>query len=269
MPIKNGTARVWQVQPSADGKRWSTNPLGDRSSGIAFVRQSPTLAQLWTGGSDWNAPGTVTLSSVSAGNLVLTFGGWWDSNHGTGGTQQLPSSSNGGTLGAGANPTLPSFSPSPGWPVHGQVGHLLGANAGTHVLTPQNIGLSGDGYFFAAEFSGAGSTWSLVDSGTNLALSGTAGAVDGVSVNTAGTAAQVGDLVVALCVTDGDPSAIGVGAPSGYPNQLLQTTTATDNIGVGVGWKLATSSGQQSASWTWADNDCKLGAGLIAVYRKT
>lgn len=254
--------------PSAATRALSA-PFNGGSGSYARIQQSSTLAQIWTGGSDWNSPGNVTLPSVAAGNLVLTFGGWWDSNHGTGGTQQLPSSSNGGALGAGANPTLPSFTPSPGWPVHGQIGHLLGANAGSHVITPQNIGLSGDGYFFAVEFSGPGSTWSRVDGGTNLALSGTAGAVDGVSVNSDGTAAQVGDLVVALCVTDGDPSAIGVGAPSGYPNQLLLTSTATDNIGVGVGWKIATAAGQQSASWTWADNDCKLGAGLIVVYRKT
>lgn len=237
-------------------------------SSISLVQQSATLAQIWTGGSDWNSPGNVTLSGVSAGNLVLTFGGWWDSNHGTGGTQSLPTDSN-GTVSAGRNPALPSFTPSPGWPVHGQIGYIASAASGTHVITPQNIGLSGDGYFFAAEFTGPGSTWALVDGGDNLALSGTAGAVDGVTVNTAGTAAQAGDLVVAVSVTDGDPSAIGVGAPSGYANQLLLTNTATNNIGVGVGWKIATASGQQSASWTWADNDCKLGAGLIAVFRRS
>jgi len=238
------------------------------SGAIEFVRQSSTLAQIWTGGSVWNSPGNVTLSGVASGNLVLTFGGWWDSEHGTGGTQVVPTNTN-GTFSAGRNPTLPSFSPAPGWPVHGQIAYIAGSNAGTHVITPQVIGLSGDGYFLAAEFAGPGSTWTLVDGGDNLALSGTAGAVDGVTVNTVGTAAQLGDLVVAVCVTDGDPSAIGVGAPTGYANELLATVTATDNIGVGVGWKLATVAGQQSASWTWADNDCKLGAGLIAVFRKS
>lgn len=254
--------------PSAATRALSA-PFNGGSGSYARVQQSSTLAQLWTGGSDWNSPGNVSLSGVAVGNLLLTFGGWWDSNHGTGGTQSLPSSSNGGTLTAAVNPTLPSFTPSPGWPVHGQIAYFGAPSAGSHVITPQNIGLSGDGYFFAVEFSAPGSTWSLVDSGTNLALSGTAGAVDGVTVNTAGTSAQIGDLVVAMVVTDGDPSAIGAGAPSGYPNELLATVTATNNIGVGVGWKVATAAGQQSASWTWADNDCKLGAGLIAVFRRT
>ncbi|MEQ1685471.1 MAG: hypothetical protein ABL916_17645 [Burkholderiaceae bacterium] len=256
--------QLWH--PTADTR---ANSVPSAGGAIQFIRKSATLAQIWTGGSDWNSPGNVTLAGVASGNLVLAFGGWWDSNHGTGGTQSLPSSSNGGTLSAAVNPTLPSFSPAPGWPVHGQIAYLAGANAGSHVLTPQNIGASGDGYFLAAEFSGPGSTWSLVDAGSNLALSGTSGAVDGVTVNTAGSSAQVGDLVVGLCVTDGDPSAIGVGSPTGYADNLLTTITATDNIGVGIGWKLATVAGQQSAAWAWADNDCKLGAGLIAVFRRS
>lgn len=264
------TRRRSSFFPSA-ATRADASPYSYSGGGgsIARVQQSATLAQIWTGGSDWNAPGNVTLTGVAAGALLISCGGWWDSNHGTGGTQSLPSSSNGGAFTAARNPTLPSFSPAPGWPVHGQIGYIGNANSGTHVITPQNIGLSGDGYFFVAEFEGPAGAWSLVDGGDNLALSGTAGAVDGVTVNTVGTAAQIGDLVVAVCVTDGDPSAIGVGAPSGYANELLATITATDNIGVGVGWKIATAAGQQSASWTWADNDCKLGAGLIAVFRRS
>lgn len=243
--------------------------IGFGAGGGAFskAQQSSTLAQLWTGGSDWNSPGTVTLTGVTSGNLLISIGGWWDSNHGTGGTQSLPTDTN-GTFSAGRNPTLPSFTPSPGWPVHGQIGYIAGAAAGTHVVTPQNIGLSGDGYFLVAEFGGGSGTWSLIDGGDNTALSGTAGAVDGVTVNTAGTSAAVGDLVIALAVTDGDPSAIGIGSPSGYSNNLLTTITATDNIGVGAAWKIATSSGQQTAAWTWTDNDCKLGAACIAVFRR-
>ena len=94
----------------------------------------------------------------------------------------------------------------------------------------------------------------------------TAGAVDGVSVTTSGSA-QVGDLVIAGVLTDGDPTAIGVGAAPGY-TELLSTSTTTNNIGAGLGWKVATSSGTQSATWTWADNDQKMGAAVIAVYRR-
>lgn len=233
---------------------------------FAVVQQSSTLAQVWTGGSDWAAPGNVTLTGVTSGNLLLSFGGWWDSTHGTGGTQVLPTDTN-GTFSAGRNPTLPSFSPSPGWPVHCQIGYIAGVAAGSHTSTPQNIGLSGDGYFFTVEFSGGSGTWTLVDGGDNTALSGTPGAVDGVSVSTVGTSAQAGDLVVAIAVTDGNPSAIGIGAPSGY-TELLNTPTTTTNISIGVGWKTVSTGGTQSASWTWADNDCQLGAACIAVFRR-
>lgn len=268
MPIKSGVSRAWNIQPSSDGKRWSAYPAGDKPAGsFSVVQQSSTLAQIWTGGSTWNSPGNVSLSGVASGNLLLSFGGWWDSAHGTGGTQSLPTDTN-GTFSAGRNPTLPSFSPSPGWPVHGQIGYIASAAAGSHTVTPQSIGLSGDGYFFIVEFGGGAGTWTLIDGGDNLALSGTPGAVDGVSVSTVGSSTQAGDLVVAIGVTDGNPSAIGIGAPSGY-NQLLATITATDNIGVGVGWKVAATGGVQSASWAWADNDCQLGAACIAVFRRS
>lgn len=234
-------------------------------STIARVQQSPTITQVYST-SAWS-PTTTSLSGVAPGNLLVSIGGWWDSNHGNGGTQVLPTDSN-GSFSAARNPTLPDGVAPPGWPVHGQIGYIASANSGSHTFTPQNIGASGDGYFLVAEFGGQGSTWSLVDSGDNMAGSATAGAIDGVSVNTVGSSAQVGDLVIAVVVTDGDPTAIGVGAPTGYANQLLSSSTTTTNIAAGAGWKIVTTGGQQSASWTWADNDCKIGCGLIAVFRR-
>lgn len=230
---------------------------------ITKQQQSATLVQLWLADNAWQSPGTVTLTGVQAGALLLTFGAWWDADGG----QVLPSSSNGGTLSAGVNPALPS-GPS-GYATHCQLAHFLSAAAGTHVITPQSVGADGDGYFLAAEFRATfGSSWSLVDSGSNVSESATAGAIDGISVNTAGTAAQVGDLVIAGALSDGDPTAIGIGAAPGY-TELLATSTTTDNIGAGWGWKIATSAGQQSAAWTWADNDQKMGAAVIAVYRRS
>lgn len=234
---------------------------------ITKVQQSALLTQLWTPDDAWQSPGNVTLSGVSAGNLVLTFGAWWDTGGGGGGAQQIPTDSN-GTLAAGISPAFPSASP-PNWPVSGQILRILSAAAGNHVITPPVLGADGDGLFFAAEFSGgAAGTWTQVEANSNVVLSATPGAVDGVSVSTAG-AAQVGDLVVALCTTDGDPSAIGVGAPSGYANEILLTTTTTVNIAAGAGWMIATSAGAQTASWAWADTACQLGQACIAVFRFT
>lgn len=235
---------------------------------ITKVQQSALLTQLWTPDNDWQSPGNVTLTGVAAGNLVVSLGAWWDTVRSNGAAQGIPTDSN-GTLAAGISPTLPDTTPAPGWPVSGQICRILSAAAGNHVITPPGLGVDGDGLFFAAEFSGGvAGTWTQVEAASNIALSGTPGAVDGVSVSTAG-AAQVGDLVVALCTTDGNPSAIGVGAPSGFANEILLTTTTTVNIAAGAGWMIATSAGAQTASWTWADNDCQLGQACIAVFRFT
>lgn len=239
------------------------------SGSISLVQQSSTITQLFTGGSTWS-PANTSLSGVVSGNLLISLGGWWDSAHGTGGTQVLPTDSN-GTFSAARNPLLPSFTPSPGWPVNGQIGYIASAAAGAHTVTPQNIGGSGDGYFLFAEFNANfGSTWSLIDGGDNLNRSGTPGAVDGVSVSTDSNLAQVGDLVIALCVTDGNPTAIGVGSPTtGTWNNLLTTLTTASNIGMGAAWRIATAAGVQTADWVWADNDCQIGCGLIVVLRRS
>lgn len=247
--------------PSAETR---ANSVPAYSANYQRVQQSSTLVQLWSPDNAWQSPGFVALSGVQAGSLVITFGAWWDAVHGVGGTQSLPSSSNGGTLSAGANPTLPNGASA--YPTHCQIAHLLGASAGGHNITPQSVGADGDGYFLAAEFSGPPGTWVLVTSGSAVSESATAGAVDGVTVTTAGSA-QVGDLVIAGVLTDGDPTAIGVGAAPGY-NEMLSTITTTNNIGAGLGWKIAASAGAQSAAWTWADNDQKIGAAVIAVYRR-
>ena len=235
------------------------------SAAISKTQQSANLVQPWSPDDAWPAPGYVTLTGVQTSSLLITFGAWWDDVHGPAGTQSLPSSSNGGTLSAGINPTLPN-GPS-GYPTHCQIAHFLSPAAGTHNITPQAVGANGDGYFLAAEFSGPSGTWSLVTTGSNVSESATAGAVDGVTVTTSGSA-QVGDLVIAGVLTDGDPTAIGVGAAPGY-TEMLSTSTTTNNIGAGLGWKIATSSGVQSAAWTWADNDQKIGAAVIAVYRRS
>lgn len=266
VPSKSGVSRAWNIQPSSDGRRWSAYPAGDKpGSGYAKVQQSTTLVQPWTPDTTWQAPGNVTLSGVSASNLVITVGGWWDATHGVGGTQSLPSSSNGGALSAGVNPTLPNGAST--YPTHCQIAHFLSPNSGGHTITPQSLGDSGDGYFFATEFSGPNGTWSLVTSGAAVNESATAGAIDGVTVNTSGSA-NAGDLVIAAVLTDGDPSAIGVGAAPGY-TELLATSTTTNNIGLGAGWMVASSSGVQSATWAWADNDQKMAAAVIAVYRRS
>lgn len=265
MAAKNAVAKAWAVTPSFDGKRWSAYPAGDRpGSSYAKIQQSSTLTQLWSPDDAWQSPGFVALSGVQGSSLLVTFGGWWDAAHGVGGAQSLPSSSNGGSLSASVNPALPNGASA--YPTHCQLAHFLSPSPGAHNITPQSVGAAGDGYFLAAEFSGPPGVWSLITTGASVNESATAGAVDGVSVSTAGSAA-VGDLVIAGVLTDGDPTAIGIGAAPRF-EEMLATSTTANNIGLGLGWKIATSAGPQSAAWTWADNDQKLGAAVIAVFRR-
>lgn len=232
---------------------------------ISMVQKSTDAVMLFSAGV-WS-PATSTLSSVAAGNLVLSMGVWWNADD-MGAAQEIPTDSNGTLVGAGAaNPTVPTNpTPAPGWPVAPQICYIANANSGSHVLTPISPGGGGDGYFFGVEFNKPGVTWSLVDSGYQFSGSSTPGAVQSITVNTDGTAAQAGDLVVALVVLDGDPTAFGIGGPSGY-TEIWSTTTTSNNVSGGAGWKTASGSGQQSASWSWSDSATQMAGAVIAVFR--
>jgi hypothetical protein len=250
------------------GFRVSVMPKSAASAGpITLVQQSATLTQLFSVGS-WSSA-TTTLVSVAAGNLVLSMGVWWNATD-IGAPQRIPTDSNGTLVAAGAaNPNAPANpTPDPGWPVAPQICYVAAANSGGHVLTPLSLGGGGDGYFFGLEFNQSGSTWSLIDSGAQFSGSATPGAVQSITVTTAGSSAQSGDLVVALLALDGNPTAFGIGGPAGY-TQIFSTSTTTDNVSGGAGWKTANSSGAQSASWSWSDSATQIANAVIAVFRRT
>lgn len=239
---------------------------------ITKVQQSSLMTMLFSTG-NWS-PSSTSLSGVQSRNLIVSMGGWWDAVNGGSGLTALPTDTNGTFSASGnARPNNPGVpTPVPGWPVVPQMGHQLSANAGSHTITPFNVGPGGgDGYFVAAEFSGGSAgTWTLVDSGNQWVGSGTAGAIDTVTVNTAGSLAAVGDLVVSICSTDGDPTAFGLSNPSNLSwNNIATTSTTTNNIGFGAAWRLATVAGTQSATWDTPDTACEMSFAAIAVFRFT
>lgn len=75
MAIKSGVARVWQVKPSADGKRWSAYPAGDKSAGgdPALGVHNSRADISGAGGNPDPAP--VTLSGTSSGSTRVIFVG--------------------------------------------------------------------------------------------------------------------------------------------------------------------------------------------------
>lgn len=233
--------------------RWGPSPSH------VVAQQSSLLTQEWSGAGGagaWIPSSSLSLSGVTAGNLLTSFGGWWNGTPGTGNPTPLPTDSN-GTLQAGSNPGMPAS-----LPVHGQIGYIGSAAAGSHTISPNTIDDQGDGYFRVYEWSG---TYTLVTAGNNSAQ-GSAGSVNGITVTSAGSA-QVGDLVVAACVTDGDPVSDPPGAASGYAT-LFQTSQSDRNIAIWAGFKAATSAGTQSAVFAWSDNTCLIGSAVIAVFRR-
>lgn len=236
---------------------------------ITKVQQSSLISLLFSSGGVWS-PTTTAMSGVAAGNLVITMGAWWMASRSDGAAQDLPTDSN-GTLVTNStlSPPLPLAAVPPGWPVAPQLCYILSASAGTHTFTPPALNANGDGYFGAVEFNAPGATWSLVDSGYAFAGSATIGAVDGVVVNTTGTAAAVGDLVVTVCQTDGDPTALGLTNANEFSNNLITTSTTSDNVGAGASWRIATAPGTQTATWDTIDAACQVTNAVIAVFRAT
>jgi hypothetical protein len=247
--------------------RSSVQQVATSRSGAFTLRQQGTTQVQTVSVPSWTAS-TSTLTGVLAGSLVLAIGGWWDGTANTGAPQQTPTNSNGTfTKSGNAAPTLPSSGVPPGWPVAPEICHILNAASGNHVLTPQNISSSGDGYFFGVEFSSPGKTWTLVDSGYGFAGSLTSGAVDGVTVTTAGVAAIPGDLVVVAAALDGNPTSFGIGSPSGSWINLLTSSTSSINVAAGAAYRVCDAPGAQSATWVIADNDCNVFDAVIAVFR--
>lgn len=238
---------------------------------ITKAQQSALTNSSFAAGGVWS-PTTVSITGVTAGNLLVVVSGLWDSGRGTGVPQGIHSDSNGTLVGAtNANPNLNAAGSPPGWPVAPQISHILSAAAGTHTITPVVVNSGGDGYLSAIEFSGGGAgTWTQVDGGTGYAGSSTIGAVDGVTATTVGTAAQVGDLVISVTAVDGDPTALGMSSPSnGSWNNLVTTSTTGDSVTIGAAYRIATVAGAQSAVWDSVDAACQQNFAAIAVYRFT
>lgn len=238
---------------------------------ITKAQQSALTNSSFAAGGVWS-PTTVSITGVTAGNLLVVVSGLWDSGRGTGAAQGIHGDSNGTLVGAtNANPNLNAAGSPPGWPVAPQISHILSAAAGTHTITPVVVNSGGDGYLSAIEFSGGGAgTWTQVDGGTGYAGSNTIGAVDGVTATTVGTAAQVGDLVISVTAVDGDPTALGMSSPSnGSWNNLVTTSTTGDSVTIGAAYRIATVAGAQSAVWDSVDAACQQNFAAIAVYRFT
>lgn len=239
---------------------------------VITLAQSSSVITSPSAGAAWS-PTTNSLTGVTAGDLLLGGGAWWNSVDGSGGTQTNPTDSNGTWVKAGAAcPTVPTIpTPVPGWPVLAAMFEQLNAAAGSHTFTPPDIFTGGgDGTWVVAQFHAAsGSAWSRVDDGYGLSRSGTAGGVTGVTVTTAGAAAKIGDLCVVNAAVDGDPTAFGFGAPAGSWNTIFTDGTTTLRATGGMFWRIVTAAGAQSATFSFSDGACEIMGAGMAIYRRS
>lgn len=240
---------------------------------ITLVQLSSVITQLF-GASAWS-PTTTTLPGVAAGDLVLFGSGYWDSQHGAGNAQGVPTDNNGTfSTSAHAFPNLPTGAPpQPGWPVAPGLGYILSAVAASHILTPPVIAFGGDGFFWGMQFhADFGTAWSFIDDGQGFDGSSSPGGTGGVTVNTSGSSAQVGDLCVTVVVEDGAPNSAAVGSPtggSGSWSNVVNSPIASNNVSVGCAWRRVTVAGSQSAIWTISDPDAQVYNGCILIMRRS
>lgn len=217
--------------------------------------------QMWQTSDVW-VPATQSRTITGTKSLI-TLGCWWDDS---GGLSQLPTDTNGVFI--KANQSL-GFANAP---VQTQVCYQTTAAAGPHTVTPPFIGSSGDGYFLLLEVEGLAGNSPVRDSGGARVSHpfyghGDPNTIQSLTVTTTGSAAQPGDLVVAVFLMDNfsNPN-INITLPPGWTS-LGFNNSAVDNIGYRACYRTVTATGQQSATCTWTDDSTFVAEAAIVVFK--
>lgn len=229
------------------------------------VTLSGLLHQDWVADTAWHAPGTISVTPLTT-DLLVTCGGWWDDT--------LPRPSHVATDSAGTftldyNPTITALDA----PVVTQFAHQTSPTNVAHTVTPPVIGGNGDGYFAVLRIPGVVMASPIRDIGSTHAYHAPVtppdpGGYTTLTVQTAGTAAKVGDIAVFQCVID--PNSISntdaaFVVPAGW-TVLVNQYNMTDNIGYLLCVAVVTVAGRISATVSWTDNATYVYDASIIVY---
>ena len=240
-----------EVGPDATPGVEEAGPVSITGATIVSYHQ---MSQTW-GQSDWDAPGTITLTGVQAGDAILVLGSYWVSS----GTGSAPSDS-GGHLTAAVNQIARGYNP----PVAAQIYYELGAAAGTHVITPAFLDYGGDGTTYVVQVRGLAGT--AVGHGDSHA-DGTA--LPSVSTHLS-TSALAGDFVCAVGGEDDEvafgPNAGMSGPPAGWQSVGVENN-AEINTPSAAYCRVVSSSGTQPVTFTWADDTVNVTDAAIAAFR--
>lgn len=228
-------------------------PTSDLLSPItATVVASSQIVQRW-GESGWDAPSTVRLANVQAGDAIIVLGMYWISSSGS-----AKPSDTAGTLIAAVNQAPLYRNP----PVDVQIYYELNAAPGVHTIKPPNLAFGGDGTLYVLQISGGLS--SFVGAAHNHA--------DGTALHSVSVAAPAlaGDFVVAVGGEDDavafGPNAGMSGPPPGWFGIGMQQN-ADVNVPSAAYAATAAVGGTQSATWTWADTTANVTGAGIAAFR--
>ena len=222
------------------------------TAGIVTVVTTQRIHQDWGVGS-WSAS-TVQLTNVRAGDAILVLGEYWVSS----GPGAAPSDSH-GQLSAAVN-QAPTYAHPP---VVAQIYYELQAPAGTHVITPPDLGGGdGDGTLYVVQVRGLGT---LVAVGDDHA-EGTA--LPSVSTSLS-SGARSGDFVVAIGGEDDAvaPTKASVSDPPAGWTSIGVQDDAPVNVPSEACYRMASSPGNQAVTWSWADTTANVTAAAIAAFR--
>ena len=203
---------------------------------------------------------------VTGSKTLITLGTWWTGNPPP--PSPLPFDSN-GIFQSGINVVTNQAAHAP---FEVQIAYQTNAAAGAHVITPASLGRSGDGFFLLVEVEGLVAGDSRVDTG-HFRIShpfygqGDPNTIQSITVATDGSAAQAGDLVVAIIGMDNNLNPdINISLPEGWTSLGVEHS-ALDNICYRACYKIVTIPGPQSVTCSWVSTSCFVAEAGIVVFR--
>lgn len=208
-------------------------------------------------------PATQSLTT-DTNQTIVTLGAWWD-DHWV--VTALPTDSQ-GTL---TNAIVRRIGISDG-PLQTQVAYETAPAPSRHVITPPKIGARGDGFFLVLDVGGLDAGSPIRDSG-QARLShpmfghGDTNSIESISVSTEGTAAQAGDLAVAIFALDQyENPDMRIDLPEGWTS-LGFNNAALQNICYRACCRIVTKAGRQSATCTWSDDSTFVAEATLVVFK--
>jgi hypothetical protein len=243
-----------------------SNVIGARLYRVVELAQTIQMIEIGVSEQDWplnNGWDPPSQSSIVTGsNTLLALGAWWDAND----RVTPPPIDNNGSFSLAVTPKIGYY------PLEVQVAYQTNSAPGVHVVTPTTIGSSGDGYFLLAQMQGLAQGSPVRDAGytTNSHTGygpGDPNVILSATVTTDGSAAQVGDLAVAVFSQDDYEDNNQMSLPAGWTS-LGVGNHAIDNICYRACYKIVSSPGRQSVTCSWVDSSCFVTAAAIVIFKQ-